>query len=257
MKIIKVLIFSISIAGLLMFSACSDDEEVGPGTGNISVTISGLTGIDADVQISGPNSFSQTLTATTNLTELELGSYTIIANNVNNDGQLFAVDPDDTEVSFTLAQDATESVIFEYQAADEVIGIQGEWYSAGDNVAPLLFTLFMTDSIYAEFRSDNTYTVEQFDVSGGQLTFTGVYTQTPSSVNDIYDIVLDQSTPSALTAEGIFQITSEVPDAMQYEVAQTSPDIGAIPPTAEGGFGSTSGGVLGTTNVQNFVRLSN
>ena len=42
---------------------------------------------------------------------------------------------------------------------------------------------------------------------------------------------------------------------MQYEVAQTTPSIGATAPTADAGFGSTSGGALGTTNIQNFIKI--
>ena len=46
-----------------------------------------------------------------------------------------------------------------------------------------------------------------------------------------------------------------VADTMYYEIVQTNPDIGATPPTPEAGFGSSSGGVLGMTNVQKYVRL--
>jgi hypothetical protein len=43
---------------------------------------------------------------------------------------------------------------------------------------------------------------------------------------------------------------------MNYEVAQTEPQIaGVTPPTAQGGFGSTSGGAYGTTNVQKYIKI--
>jgi sugar lactone lactonase YvrE len=51
-------------------------------SGSLTVTVTGLTGPDASVQVSGPNDFTQTLTATTTLTGLALGSYTITATNV-------------------------------------------------------------------------------------------------------------------------------------------------------------------------------
>lgn len=127
------------------------------------------------------------------------------------------------------------------------VGIQGEWSSAGTDVAPLLVTLFQTDSIYANFKTDMSYAVEQYDTSGAKLTLTGVYTQTKSGTGDIYTIKVEQSTPAALVSEGIFEVSGTT---MRYEIVQTSPDIGAVPPTAAAGFGSTNGGALGTLNVQ-------
>ncbi|MGE0077595.1 MAG: hypothetical protein AB7S48_07035 [Bacteroidales bacterium] len=135
------------------------------------------------------------------------------------------------------------------------IGIVGEWYSSGDNVAVLLSYYFAVDSIYAKFDSNNTYLVESYS-SGAKTTYTGTYTQEKSSVGTIWNIVLNQSSPTAVTSEGIFEIsTTTSPYTMQYEVAQTTPSIGATAPTADAGFGSTSGGALGTTNVQKFVKI--
>ncbi len=255
MKNLKYLPFLILAVLAFTFSGCSDDEDAGPGTGNISITVTGLTSLDAAITITGPNSFSQTITSTTVLSELELGDYTISAASVGSNGQLFAVAADDSEQDITLEADETETITIAYAPAGDVIGIVGKWYSAGADVAPLLVSLFATDSIYAEFRDDNTYLVEQFDATGAKLTLSGVYTQTASGTGNIYTIVANQSSPAALTSEGIFEIVSEAPDMMSYEIVQTSPDIGAIPPTPAGGFGSTSGGVLGTTNVQKYRRL--
>lgn len=133
-----------------------------------------------------------------------------------------------------------------------LIGIMGEWQSSGDNVAPLLVNLFGTDSIYADFRTDNTYYVEQFDTSGARLVLEGTYTQSESGIGDIWEIVVSQSSPAALTSEGIFEVTGDV---MQYEIVQTMPSIGAIPPTPEDGFGSTNGGALGDVNIQVYERI--
>jgi hypothetical protein len=133
-----------------------------------------------------------------------------------------------------------------------LVGIQGQWQSSGSDVAPILGSLFATDSIYADFRTDFTYLVEQYDSTGAMLTLSGVYTQTLSDVDGIYNVEVNQSTPAALVSQGIAQVTG---NTMLYEIVQTSPDIGAIPPTAEGGFGSTNGGALGTINVQTYQRI--
>lgn len=132
------------------------------------------------------------------------------------------------------------------------VGIQGRWQSSGSNVAPLLVNLFATDSIYAEFRTDFTYTVEQYDTSGASLTLEGTYQQKESDAADIWEITVIQSSPAALTSEGIFAIEDT---NMRYEIVQTAPDIGAVPPTAAGGFGSTNAGALGMLNVQVYERI--
>ncbi|GAB1418169.1 hypothetical protein MASR2M12_09340 [Bacteroidales bacterium] len=134
-------------------------------------------------------------------------------------------------------------------------GMVGEWQSSGSNVAILLSTYFHVDSIYANFKENNTYVVESF-AAGVKVTYTGIYTQTKPTTGTIWTIKLEQNAPTAVTSEGIFEITKTGETyTMKYEVAQTAPAIGATPPTATGGFGSTSGGVLGTTNVQTFLKI--
>lgn len=134
-----------------------------------------------------------------------------------------------------------------------MVGVQGKWQSSGSNVAPLLVTLFKLDSIYAEFNTNMTYTVKQWDSTGTQLaTLSGTYTQTKSSSGNIWTITVNQTSPAALTSEGIFEVTD---GTMKYEVVQTTPDIGAIKPTPEKGFGSTNNGALGTLNVQKYVAV--
>lgn len=126
-------------------------------------------------------------------------------------------------------------------------GAMGSWQSSGSDVAPLLALYFGVDSIYAEFNTDMTYYVEQYDTNGVKLTLEGTYTQSLSNVDGIYTITVLQSSPSTLTSEGILKVENGV---MQYEIVQTEPDISAVPPTPSAGFGSTNGGVLGTSNVQ-------
>jgi len=136
------------------------------------------------------------------------------------------------------------------------IGIVGEWYSSGTNVAPLLVAYLKIDSIYAKFNKDNTYLVESFS-DGAKTTLTGTYVQTKSGVGNIWNITLTQTSPTALTSQGIFEIdATKTPYTMNYEVAQTEPQLqGVTPPTAQGGFGSTSGGALGTNNVQKYIKI--
>lgn len=62
--------------------ACSEGPT-GTSTGNLSVTVSGLPGgSSADLVVTGPGGYSQTVTGTQILTGLTPGSYAITANNV-------------------------------------------------------------------------------------------------------------------------------------------------------------------------------
>jgi hypothetical protein len=129
-------------------------------------------------------------------------------------------------------------------------GIIGKW-SAYD-ISFILQNLNFDDSLYATFNTDQSYKVTAFYL-GTPLSFEGTYTQTKSASNDIWDIVLTQTLPSAVTSQGIFKVFTAATDSMYYEVAQVDPAItGVTPPTAGAGFGSTSGGALGTMNLQKY-----
>lgn len=133
-------------------------------------------------------------------------------------------------------------------------GLVGFWASKGDNVAPLLKTYFAVDSITADFKSNNTYAVVSYS-KGVPTNYVGTFVQTKPAAGNIWNIKLNQSTPTAVTSEGIFEITKvgEIYN-LKYEVVQTEPNIGATPPTTSAGFGSSSGGALGQMNVQKFVK---
>jgi hypothetical protein len=67
-------------AGLL---ACGGGDPVSPSTPSLAVTVSGLpSGTPAQVIVTGPGGYSQTLTGTQTLTPLTAGSYTVTASTV-------------------------------------------------------------------------------------------------------------------------------------------------------------------------------
>jgi len=135
--------------------------------------------------------------------------------------------------------------------------IVGSWLSEGANVAPLLFNPpFRVRRIQATFNRDGSYTVVQRDSAGVETTLRGTYTTsagTGTGANaNIRNIIANQSTPTALTATGIYEVSGT---QLRYEVVQTQPPIaGVTPPTATAGFGSSAGGLLGQTNVQRYVK---
>lgn len=137
------------------------------------------------------------------------------------------------------------------------LGIIGKWYSAGDDVAPLLVDFFFVDSVSAEFKDDFSYVVHQFsngNTSGTpDVIFTGNFAIERSGVGDIWDITISQVDPYLAEVSGIFEIKTDT-EKLWYEVVQTS-GTQNTPPTAEAGFGSSNGGSLGDSNIQKYVRF--
>jgi hypothetical protein len=126
------------------------------------------------------------------------------------------------------------------------------WISDGTDIAPGLAATLKTALIVATFNSNNTYTVVATDSSNASVTFTGTWTAT-GNAGEIREITLNQSTPSALTSQGIFQVTGG--NRLTYEVIQVQPPIaGFTAPTVAEGFGSTKyqNVALGATWIQKF-----
>lgn len=130
----------------------------------------------------------------------------------------------------------------------------GTWVSEGNNVAPGLKATLKTKKIVATFNANNTYTVvatDSFDVS---VTYTGTFTTQANNNTSIRNITLNQTTPTSVTSQGIYRVTTK---DLTYEVIQTTPAIpGFTPPVASEGFGSTKYNSipLGATWIQKFVK---
>jgi len=137
------------------------------------------------------------------------------------------------------------------------LGIIGDWKAY--DISPVLVSLGYDDSLYAYFHADQTYIVLAY-ISGIEYELVGTYEQSKSTYGNLWEISLNQATMNGaaytVTSEGIFEVYAASPDSMYYEVAQTNPAIaGVTAPTAESGFGSTSGGALGTMNIQKYIRI--
>ena len=126
----------------------------------------------------------------------------------------------------------------------------GDWISEGANISPLFQTAtFDYVEITAAFEADGTYQVDAVNGGGTTTTFTGTFTTDDST--DPATITLIQTVPSDATSEGIWQVDGT---DLTYEVVQTSPDFGFVPPTPATGFGSTSGpNIEPDVNIQLYV----
>jgi len=100
-------------AAALLVAACSGDSPSDPGPqpiqyGTLVVTIGGLpTGATANVTVSGPGGFSRSITATTTLTELAAGTYSVDATEVTHEGSTYTGAP--TTQTYQVAAGATVS----------------------------------------------------------------------------------------------------------------------------------------------------
>ncbi len=264
-------------AAVLTFTACKKDEDKGDPPTIVSVTVaddnsSALVTFSEIVYKAGNqtgNLDKAALSVTMTGGTATLADYTVThiagtnevtvgltLSGVANGTEVLTVKPAAANsvynakgVAMDAAQNKTDNM--------NDTGIIGKWSSAGVNLAPLLVYAGI-DSIYANFKGDNTYVVESFTPDGSKTTLTGTFTQAHSTVATIWDITVNQSSPTALASVGIFSVYSEFsPLTMKYEIAQTEPAIvGVTPPTATGGFGSTSGGAYGVLNVQTYVRMN-
>lgn len=87
-----------------------------PTLGGLTVTISGLPGgTNASVLVTGTSGFSQNLTATTTLSGLAPGSYTIAASNVSSGGTTYTPAP--TSQNRSVAAGATASATVAYSSS--------------------------------------------------------------------------------------------------------------------------------------------
>lgn len=82
------------MAAAFTLASCSGENPSGPTFGSLVVTISGLPGgASAGVTVTGPGGFSRVVTATTTLTSLAAGKYTIAAADVTQDGAIYSGSP--------------------------------------------------------------------------------------------------------------------------------------------------------------------
>lgn len=250
-----------------------DDDDTNPPT-ILSTQVSGDNGtitVTFDMGVYGNSAASEALSAASFNLSISGGSATIADYTVSHTaGEEIANIMVTYAGAFTGDEIVTVNAVSIYNSAGVMmstdqqgtvnlaeLGIIGEWYSSGQNVAPLLTTYFAVDSIYAKFNADQTYLVESFDGDGVMTEYIGTFVQTKSDVGNIYTIELNQSAPSAVTSEGIFEVTMGAAGYdMQYEVVQMEPDLGNSAPTPEGGFGSSNGGALGTINIQKYLKLN-
>lgn len=264
--------FFIYMLAIMLITVVSCSKE----TENPAPTMSGVTVAENVLTVKFSEGVYATSSATGDLTDANLGvsipgvdftyvvAHTAGASSATITLTYTSIIPENTQVTVStltsvyddegasLATGANKSAELEAE-----LGIIGSWYSAGDDVASLLVDYFLVDSVSAEFKDDFTYVVHQFvqgNTSGTpDVIYNGTFSIERSGVGEIWNITLIQVDPYAAEVSGIFEVKQD-PEKLWYEVVQTS-GTQNIPPTAEGGFGSTNSGLLGDANIQKYIRL--
>lgn len=152
---------------LFFISSCgggSSSSTPPPSTtpsASLTISLSGLpSGSSPDVMVTGPNSYSQTLTATTTLSTLESGTYTISINEVSSDGIIYDVLP--AEQTITLGSNENASVTLIYQAEVVSTGVISNFGSVYVNGVR-----YATDN--TEFNDDEQQEASEDDFDVGMV----------------------------------------------------------------------------------------
>lgn len=276
MKNKAILFLSIAFALVIGFSSCSKDENQAPkiksaavSTDNktITVTFSEAVYSKADATgtldassliVTAPAAlkFTYTVTHTAGSTTATVN---LMITSIIQGTETFTVKPASATAIYDnegAAMEVTE--VAESNTVAKDLGIIGKWLSEGTNVAPLLAgPYFKVLKINAEFKSDFSYVVNQFNIGNSTTTpdviFKGTYVIAKSTTGNIWTITCNQTAPGEATASGIFEIKTG-PEVLWYEVVQTSGTVN-IPPTPAAGFGSSTNGAYAMTLVQKYVRI--
>jgi len=134
-----------------------------PIDGKLSVSIAGLpSGTNASVTVSGPGGFNQTITASTTLTGLTPGSYTVAASDVLEEGSRYTGSANPSTVNVVAGQNASASVSYAAVSGRLVVTVSNLPSSSGASVTvsgPGGFNQTITASTTFDDRQPGTYTI--------------------------------------------------------------------------------------------------
>lgn len=169
-----------------------------PLTGSLAIAITGLPdGTAAAVTVTGPNGFSQSLTAGQTLPGLIPGTYTIAANSVETADQVYAPVPTRRQRTVSAQETTQDTVAYGASRASLIIAIGG--LPAGVNPD---ITVTGPDGYRQDLISTTTSLLVK--LTPGRYT---VVARSVSSADLIYDPTLAPEQPVTLTAGGSGTVT--------------------------------------------------
>ena len=102
---------------------CTDDSEVEPDVGELVVTVEGLSdSSEADITVTGPDGFSESIAGSTTLEELTPGDYDVVAAEVEDGEAVFAPVDAEQSVDVVAGESASVTVTYEEQEEEVLLG---------------------------------------------------------------------------------------------------------------------------------------
>jgi len=159
-------------------------------TGTLVVTVSGLpTGVDANVRVSGPNGFSQSLTGTASL-EVPPGTYLVEAQDVSTPGGVYRArvtgSPVQVQAGATSGVGVSYTLDLSTAPGDLLVKVNGLPSGAVGSVrikGPNGFDRTIGQTTLFSALPAGYYTVEAGDVAYGGKTYRAVVTGSPARVS--------------------------------------------------------------------------
>lgn len=204
-------------------------------TGAIAVSVSGLPqGTNAAVVVTGPNSFSQTATATTTLTNLTPGTYTISASSVTVSGTTYAPSPTTRTVTVTASLVAqAAAVAYTSQAGSLTLTVAGLPSGASGDMTltgPNSYSRALTATTSLTGLPAGSYSLTVRNVR----TSAGTYVGSPTSA--AVTITANGSASQTVTYAALPAVVkvpvTGVPSGAQAAITLTSPSGGTSSVTA-------------------------
>ena len=154
--------------------------------GNLTVTVNGLPGAAlASVTVTGPGGFTRAVTATSTLTGLAAGTYSIAAINVSSGGQTYAPTPTAQSVAVSVGSTSSATVTYAGTLGTLAVSISGLPGGANASVAvagPGGFNQNLTASQTLTGLTPGTYTITASNVASGPTTYAGAPLSQTASV---------------------------------------------------------------------------
>ena len=226
-------------------SAVSFAYTAAASPGNIDITISGLGGGDAaDVVVTGPNGFTETVTASTTVGGLAPGLYTIVARNVRTALGTFSVSPATREVNVTAG--ATVSSTLAYVALPAVVQIPVAGLPAGMSAAITVTTPSSSTIAVPATTTISPAATGRWRLSAGAFVISGV-TYTPAIAS------YDQTALAGDTLRFPVNYSSASPSVGSLNVAITGLPVGSTGNVSVSGPNSYAQSLTATTTLSNLA----
>lgn len=202
-------------------------------TGSLAITVNGLPGgTNAAITVTGPNGFSRAVTATTTLTGLVAGSYTVAAQSLSSGGQSYQPNPLSQTVSVPANGAASASVAYAGLLGNltvTITGLPGGVPASVNVTGPGGFNQHLTATQTVTFLVAGSYTISAASVSSGGFT----YAASPASQSATVSAGTTISKSVAYAAGGALAVTvTGLPGGTNAPITVTGPGGFSQPVTA-------------------------